>query len=140
MSVFIYKRHVHFYETDLMGIVHHANYLRYFEEARVAWLRDRKISAYHSADPGNCLFAVYSTEVKHLKPCFFEDHLDIELQAKLEGIRIIYEYKMLSSRFDLPVATAKTVHVPVDGSMKIIKLPKPIREVLEKEPWTEIWL
>ena len=37
MSFFLYKRTVHFYETDMMGIVHHGNYLRYYEEARVAW-------------------------------------------------------------------------------------------------------
>ena len=37
--MFTYKRRVKFYETDGMRVVHHANYLRYFEEARVEYLR-----------------------------------------------------------------------------------------------------
>jgi hypothetical protein len=35
---------VRFCETDLMGIVHHANYLAYFEEGRVDWLRKRDLT------------------------------------------------------------------------------------------------
>ena len=37
--MFTYKRRVTFYETDGMKVVHHANYLKYFEEARVEYLR-----------------------------------------------------------------------------------------------------
>ena len=37
--MFTYKRRVKFYETDGMRVVHHANYLRYFEESRVEYLR-----------------------------------------------------------------------------------------------------
>lgn len=35
--MFTYKRRVKFYETDGMRVVHHANYLHYFEEARVEY-------------------------------------------------------------------------------------------------------
>ena len=31
----IYDRSINYYETDQMGIVHHSNYIRYFEEARL---------------------------------------------------------------------------------------------------------
>ena len=31
---------VRYYETDLMGIVHHSNYIRYFECGRNKWIRD----------------------------------------------------------------------------------------------------
>ena len=34
---------VRFYETDLMGVVHHANYLRWFEMGRVEYLRQAGI-------------------------------------------------------------------------------------------------
>ena len=36
-----YKREVNYYETDRMGIVHHSNYIRYFEEARIFMLREK---------------------------------------------------------------------------------------------------
>lgn len=38
MPVQPYRRTVHYYETDQMGVVHHANYIRWFEEARVDFL------------------------------------------------------------------------------------------------------
>lgn len=35
---YTYERAVNYYETDMMGVVHHSNYIRYFEEARIAFL------------------------------------------------------------------------------------------------------
>ena len=29
---------VQYYETDQMGVVHHSNYIRWFEEARAEWM------------------------------------------------------------------------------------------------------
>ena len=35
---FTYSRKINYYETDMMGVVHHSNYIRYMEEARCAWI------------------------------------------------------------------------------------------------------
>ena len=35
-----YERRVQYYETDKMGIVHHSNYIRWFEEARTALMEE----------------------------------------------------------------------------------------------------
>lgn len=35
MNSFFYTHKAQYYETDQMGIVHHSNYIRWFEEARV---------------------------------------------------------------------------------------------------------
>ena len=40
-----YQRRVNYYETDQMGIAHHSNYLRYFEEARLDLMRQMNCSA-----------------------------------------------------------------------------------------------
>ena len=39
-----HRLEVRFCETDLMGVVHHANYLVYCEAARVSWLHKRGVS------------------------------------------------------------------------------------------------
>ena len=39
----VYEHTINYYETDRMGIVHHSNYIRFFEEARIDYLK--KISA-----------------------------------------------------------------------------------------------
>ena len=36
---FIYRRTANYYETDQMGVVHHSNHIRYFEEARIAFMK-----------------------------------------------------------------------------------------------------
>ena len=38
MAKYIHK--VQYYETDKMGLTHHSNYIRWMEEARVAWLEE----------------------------------------------------------------------------------------------------
>ena len=37
------KHRVQYYETDSMGIVHHSNYIRYFETARTEFIRQREL-------------------------------------------------------------------------------------------------
>ena len=39
----VYKHIVQYYETDMMGFVHHSNYIRWMEESRVDYLRQINI-------------------------------------------------------------------------------------------------
>ena len=40
MKTFICTHKAQYYETDQMGIIHHSNYIRWFEEARVGFLEE----------------------------------------------------------------------------------------------------
>jgi acyl-CoA thioester hydrolase len=135
--MYTYKHRVQFYETDQMGIVHHSNYLRFCEEARVAWAHDRGLLDYQKAHSAS-MFAVYETRVKHLKPTAFGHEVVIELQARPQRVRIVLQYRM---KVDGEiVALAETIHVPLDAQLKLIRLPAEMTAILEKEPWTETWL
>ncbi len=135
--MFLYQHKVQFYETDLMGIVHHSNYLRFYEEARVAWAHDKKLLDYQRPESASH-FAVYETQVRHLKPAFFGEDLEIEVQAKREGIRILFQYRM-RARHEI-LSLAQTVHVSLNKELKLIRLPESYLKILEKEQWTETWL
>ena len=74
--MYVYKHRVQYYETDEMGIVHHSNYLRFCEEARVAWAHDRGIMDYQKKGSA-ALFAVSETKVRHLKPALFGDEVEV---------------------------------------------------------------
>jgi acyl-CoA thioester hydrolase len=65
---------VRFCETDLMGIVHHANYLVYFEAGRVDWLHRRGISYEIWAKRGIHL-PVVETRVRYRKAARFDEEL-----------------------------------------------------------------
>lgn len=137
--MFTYQHRVQFYETDLMGIVHHGNYLRLFEEARVAWAVEKKLLSYDKESASH--FAVLETHVRHVKPAVFGDLLEIELQTKIEKLRIIFEYKMYAqSRGRELVATATTVHVALDSNLKVMRPLEEVKKVMEGEKWIETWL
>lgn len=136
--MFIHRHKVQFYETDLMGIVHHSNYLRFFEEARVAWAHDRGLLDYQA--PGSAHhFAVYETQVKHVKPTFFGDDLEIEVQGRVDGNRLVFQYKLRGRGAEV-CALGKTVHVALGTDLKLLRMPASIKAATEKELWTETWL
>lgn len=69
--MFTYKRRVKFYETDAMQVVHHANYLRYFEEARVEYLRAAGMDLTVLMDEG-IVFPIVEVEVKYRQSARYE--------------------------------------------------------------------
>ncbi|MEK2645425.1 acyl-CoA thioesterase [Bdellovibrio sp. BCCA] len=136
--MFIHRHKVQFYETDLMGIVHHSNYLRFYEEARVGWAHEKGLIDYQK--PGSAShFAVYETQVKHMKPTFFGDDLEIEVQGKTEGNRIIFQYRLRGRNGEV-CSVAKTVHVSLGLDLKLLRLPADMKAAMESEQWTETWL
>lgn len=138
-SVLMYSQthRVQFYETDQMGVVHHSNYLRFCEEARVGWAHSCGLIDYQMPGSAN-LFAVYETRVRHLKPALFGDEVLVELQARGQGVRIQLQYRLTAGGQVL--ALAETVHVPLDHQLKLIRPPLALKKILEKESWTETWL
>jgi acyl-CoA thioester hydrolase len=133
--MFKYRHKVQFYETDLMGIVHHSNYLRIFEEARVAWAHDRGLIDYQKPESASHL-AVIETKVSHLSPAKFGDDLLIELQVKKEKARIRFFYRMSFEKRIL--SECETWHAALDQNLKVMRPPKLLAEILEKESWIEI--
>ena len=67
---------VRFCETDLMGIVHHANYLAYFEAGRVDWLRRRGVRYEEWANRGFHL-PVVESRLRYRKAARFDETLTV---------------------------------------------------------------
>lgn len=135
--MFTYRHQVQFYETDLMGIVHHTNYLRFCEEARVAWAHGKGLIDYQKPESAS-QFAVLETRVRHVKPGRFGDVVEIDVQARGEGIRIYFQYRLRTGQTVL--ALAETAHVNLDQNLKPVRLPPAMTAILENERWTETWL
>ena len=135
--MFEYYHRVNFYETDLMGIVHHSNYLRFYEEARVAWAHHFGLIDWNQPESASS-FAVIGTEVKHLAPARFGNDLRIEVQGRLKGVRIVFEYKMWKDS-DL-LSECRTEHVNLDLGLRPQRPTPQLKSVMEKEKWNETWL
>lgn len=139
-SSFTFKRRVAFADTDAMGVVHHMNYLRYFEEARVAWLRELRLDHEHYPKAPLCL-AVLETVCRHRAPARFEDELLVHMQVRRERLKIVIQYAIV--RADQPddaIALGQTKLVGVDKELRPVRMPDAFAAQLEKEKWTETWL
>jgi len=138
--MFSYRRKVHFYETDLMGIVHHSNYIRYCEEARVAWAVHTGLITKDSPQAASEL-AVLGADIRYIKPLKFSNNFIVKLQVKLEGARLVFEYKFFSEdQPDFLHAEARTSHVAIDQNLKSKRPSDTVKNIIRKELWTETWL
>lgn len=136
-ETFHYSRRVAFSDTDAMGVTHHANYMRYCEEARVAWMRARKLedSHYPRAD---VVWAVLHFQIWHKKPSRFDDEIQVYLQVRRQGLKIQFQYAMYIG--DTRICEAETLHIAVDSELRPLRPIEAYLKVLEKEKWTETWL
>src|SRR5215472_10869055 len=67
---------VPFYETDAMGVVHHANYVRYLELARIVWM-DEHDRPYREYVAEGLHFATTMVNMRFLRPAQFDDLVEI---------------------------------------------------------------
>ena len=137
-QMFTYLRRVNFVDTDAMGVVHHANYLLYFEEARVAWLKERGLMGEHYPNAAVC-FAVLQSQVNHKRGARFDDELKVALVARREKLKIRIRYGIYSLDQSQVIATGETLLVPVDTQVKPVRLSKEIISKLDQEIWLEDW-
>lgn len=73
-----YAVRVYFEDTDLSGVVYHANYLRWFERARSDMLRLLGIDQRGAQEAGEGAFAVTDLALKYLRPARLDDDVLIE--------------------------------------------------------------
>lgn len=74
----LYAVRVYFEDTDLSGVVYHANYLRWFERARSDMLRLLGIDQRAAQEAGEGAFAVTDLALKYQRPARLDDDVLIE--------------------------------------------------------------
>jgi acyl-CoA thioester hydrolase len=86
------KRKIYYYDTDCGGVVYHANYLRFYEEARTAELEEAGLTVKQLMKDG-CYIVVSHQEIFYKYPAFYGDELEVSAKAvELTPVRLIYEY------------------------------------------------
>ena len=78
---YTYQHTVQFYETDAMQIVHHSNYIRWFEEARISWLDQIGYSYKRMEDEGISI-PVLAVDCQYKKPLAFGDVAVIQVTVQ----------------------------------------------------------
>ena len=117
---------VRYAETDRMGLLHHANYLVYFEQARTELLRQNGLS-YKDLEDQGFLLVIVAVEVKFKSPARYDDVLTIRTSViRTTPVRIEHKYEV--SCDGRAVAEGKTVLACVDRAGKLQALPDRFQE------------
>jgi len=111
-----------------MGVVHHANYLAFFEMGRVEVLRQIGVEYASVVQRGLHLVVVDAT-VRYRQPAFFDDLLLVLTYATdLGGARFTFEYDVRREKDGVVIASGQTVHACVDAqTLRPVRLPDWLR-------------
>lgn len=125
----IYKRKVFYYETDQMGIVHHSNYIRWFEEARIDYLEKMGVG-YDQMEAQGIISPVLSVEAVYLRMLYFGDAVTIETKIKeYNGIKLTLAYEVISDKTGKVHCRGTSKHCFLDKSGRPLALKQSCPQV-----------
>jgi len=117
---------VRYAETDRMGLLHHANYLVYFEQARIDLLRQLG-GSYKELEDGGYLLVLVKAEVKYKAPAYFDDTLTIRTTVtRTSPVRLEHRYEVF--RDGKLIAEGATTLGCVDREGKLQPMPEWLSE------------
>ncbi len=114
---------VRYGDTDAMGIVYYANYLRWFEMGRTEMMRHLGI-AYKEIEEQGVYLPVSEVFCKYHRPAKYDDVLVIETRVDfLKKVSMQFSYRILRAEDGEELVSGTTLHGFVDRQGKIIKAP-----------------
>ncbi len=126
-----YPIRVRYAETDQMGVVHHAAYVVWLEEARTRLLEDAGLP-YHELEAEGLYFPVTELFLRYHRPLRYGETASVEVRvSEVKGRRVTFAYRVLRPEGAL-AAEGKTVHVPQDARGRAVRLPQGIFDTLRR--------
>jgi len=117
---------VRYAETDRMGLLHHANYLVYFEQGRTELLRSLGL-AYKDFEDQGYLLVLTRAEVRYRSPAHYDDLLTLRTTVvRTTAVRIDHGYELF--RDGTLLAEGSTTLACVNREGRVQPLPTVLRE------------
>lgn len=141
------REKVRFVETDLMGVVHHSNYLRWFEMARVEYLRSAGINLLELMKDG-ILFPITKVECKYMASAYFDDWLLIDIvMVSYNKAKMEFAYQVRNENNGKILNEGFTQNLFTNEKGQVTRLPesyyKKLSEIAEIDrqlpSWAEKW-
>jgi acyl-CoA thioester hydrolase len=112
---------VRYQETDAMGVLHHANYLTYFEMGRIELLRACGLS-YREMEESGLLMVVVKVECKYQRPAKYDDLLRLRtIVTRVTAAKVEHSYELY--RGEELLAQGASVLACVDRSGMVQRIP-----------------
>lgn len=94
MKSFETKIRVEYHHTDQMGIVHHSNYIKFFEVARTEWLRAVGMT-YAEMERRGVMMPIIEVQVKYKQPAYYDELITVRATVnEVPMARMRFEYEI----------------------------------------------
>lgn len=107
--MYVLKKRVRFYETDGMRVVYHGNYLNWFEEARVEYMRKGGVCLNDLLEEG-IVFPIVEVHVKYMKSAHYDDIILVKTYLQeVDRAKLVFEYEVVREDTGEILTTGRTV-------------------------------
>lgn len=122
---FVPHRHlVQYYETDQMGVVHHSNYIRWFEEARVFFM-DQMGFGYDEMEKSGVSSPVIEARCAYRSSARFHDEVLVFVRIdQFTGTRLTVSYRVIDAADKTLQAEGETRHCFLNRQGRPVSLKK----------------
>lgn len=117
-------------DTDQMGIVYYANYLRWFEKGRSEFLRQIGLP-YANIEQQGFHFPVIEVTCRYTQAARYDDIIRIETElAEVGRARLTFRYRVAREPDDAVLAVGSTRHACVGHSGRPVRIPEALGSAL----------
>ncbi|MDD6208695.1 MAG: thioesterase family protein [Clostridiales bacterium] len=132
MEIKPYIRQANYYETDQMGVIHHSNYIRWFEEARLDYMNQAGLS-YRKMEELGIIIPVLSASCQYRQSVYFGDVVEITLTpVQFTGVKFAFTYNITNQKTGQLCTTGETSHCFLNRDMKPLRLKRDYPEIYER--------
>jgi acyl-CoA thioester hydrolase len=126
---------VPYYDVDLMQIVWHGNYLKYFEVARQALFKEHGVDLQRYMEETRYVFPVVRSTIKHIWPLRFDDEFICTAVVRETRVRIVldFEIKLRSNDKVCAKGWSEQVAVLLPEMEMVFQIPEEIQKALSSD-------
>ena len=118
-------------DTDQMGVVYYANYLRWFEKGRSEFLRQVGLP-YSAIEKQGFNFPVVEVSCRYAQSARYDDVIRIETELTEVGrAALAFSYRILRETDGCVLATGATRHASIDNSGRVTRIPKTLLDSIK---------
>ena len=127
-----YIRSVNYYETDQMHVVHHSNYARYMEEARLFYMEQIGLS-YDKLEEIGIIIPVLELHDYYIQSLGYGDTFEVRAQiVRITPVRFTVQYEFYKVGTGEKIHTGETSHAFLDRDFRPMNLRKKYPEVYDE--------
>lgn len=121
---------VYYEDTDMGGIVYHANFLKYIERGRSEWVAEMGVDQAKMRDEDGIVFVVRRVDAEYLLPARYGERLEVLTSvASLTGARLVMDQVVMRGDTKLFAAQVTAVCMTLEG--RPVRMPEALRALAQ---------